>query len=562
MARSVIDLIFQATDKASGTANKIGNAVDGINSKASASVGKAAALGVAFAGAFAAVQVAASLASNAIGFIGTRITEASSANQSLISTTGTLSSVLDIPFKQAGMFVDQMNDSIFKATNVLPGATEEYIKLGNSIIDNLIPAAKSAEGILDPKKLIAITTAMSQNFGLIGKSSGVGQQDVTKGLGRAIGGGSLKELEDLMLFTENPALLNKLKEQLTKRGVSELKDLDQKARIDILNLVGGSLISPETKAALVDTLDARIEGLMSTLFDPKRGVFGFLNDIDSRGGKNVLDAVTKAFDSVMGIFNKIAEAFGKGGGSDTAALEIIFDFFSSISDVANMISGGINVEALSLFFDAMSGFFTAIQDAANRVISGDLMAAIDLGMYAQMLGENWANGIMDWISSIDWASVLIGLGRILIVMGFFASNFVAGFASALNARVAEMYVNAVNTIVYGIKGTFDSIAGAISSAFSSVASKVNAFFASLPSLAQQKLNEVSGGLVPAPTAANNMSGYSTSSMSVGGDNFYITINTGANPNNVGTFADELVRQLDAKWSQYKGARFNNAGLAL
>jgi hypothetical protein len=41
---------------------------------------------------------------------------------------------------------------------------------------------------------------------------------------------------------------------------------------------------------------------------------------------------------------------------------------------------------------------------------------------------------------------------------------------------------------------------------------------------------------------------------MGGDNFYITINTQSNPNNVTNFANELVATLDEVWKQYKSAR--------
>lgn len=560
MARATIDILFKAVDQASGTANKIGNAVDGINKKSELSIGKAASLGAAFGGAMMAIEAAANIASNAIGFIGTRISEASQANNDMISTTGMLQGLLDTSFGNAGTIVDKLGDSIFKATNALPGITKEYDELANSIIDNLIPAAKSAEGVLDPDKLIAVTTDLTKTFGLIGRNAGLQRADTTLGLSRAIGGGSMAELRNLGLFERNPALMNQIKEQLTQRGVTELKELDEKTRIEILRKVGGTLVSPETLSKLTDTLDARIEGLMGTLFDPKRGMFGFLRKLDDRGGKNVLDAVKDAFDGIMKIFEPLGKIAKNMGFSDAAGLELIFDFFSSVSDLGNMVAGAIDVNAITNFLTGVQILFDRIQEAASKVIDGDLAAAIDIGLYAQMLGENWANGIMDWIESIDWASVLIGLGRLIIVVGTFVTNLVAAFAAAINARVAEIYQSGVQTIIYGFKGIFDTISNAIVEAFNSVVSSVTSLLADMASKTQNQLNQAVG--LTAPTPANDMAGYRgyNTNLNMGGDNFYITIQTSSSTANVNEFANELIAILDTKWNQYKGSRFNLSGV--
>lgn len=696
MARSIIELVFQAVDKASGTANKIGQAVDNVNRKADLSFASAMKIGAAFSAGFLAVQNAANAAASAIGFVGSRIREASSANQELISTTGMLQGLLGVSFKEAGTIVDKLNDSIFKTTNALPGATKEYVELANSIVDNLIPAAKNAKGVLDTEKLIKTTTEMTAIFGLLGKGAGTTRENVTIGLTRAIGGtASLSELGRIDLFERNQALMNKIKEELAKRGAKELKDVNEATRIEILRKAGGTLITPETLAALTDTLDARLENLAGELFDPQRGMFGFLRRIDAREGQTVLDAVKKAFDSVRGIFDKIGEIAKKLGISDTAAIEAFFDVFSAISSFADKVKESINVDAIAKSLESTQGYFTAISEAASRFMNGDLGALVDVGAYAQLLGEDWGKALGDWINSIDWASALSNLGELITLATVFAANFVAGFGVGLNDAASSMWKAAVDTTAYGIVGTFqtlgeiiteafnstvetiaygiigtfdtffefvsdlvtntasliqsgvestvgwivsavqsavDTIAQAIANAFNSAASTLtgiisgitsgvvsgvqnavqsmanavinafnsaassiqgivssigqnivsavnsaisilNSFIASLPQKAQAAVNAASnpvGAVAGAVVGAITGRGYSNAStisavpvpaystnvskVSMGGDNFYITINTQSNPNNVTTFANELVATLDEVWKQYKNTR--------
>lgn len=735
MARSTIELVFQAVDKASDTANKIGQAVDNINKKADLSFASAMKIGAAFSAGFLAVQNAANAAASAINFVGSRIREASSANQELISTTGMLQGLLGVSFKEAGTIVDKLNDSIFKTTNALPGATKEYVELANSIVDNLIPAAKDAKGVLDTDKLIKTTTEMTAIFGLLGKGAGTTRENVTIGLTRAIGGtASLSELGRIDLFERNQALMNKIKEELAKRGAKELKDVNEATRIEILRKAGGTLITPETLAALTDTLDARLENLAGELFDPQRGMFGFLRKIDARGGQTVLDAVKKAFDSVKGIFDKIGEIAKKLGISDTAAIEIFFDIFSAISSFADTVKESINVDAIAKSLKSIQGYFTAISEAASRFMSGDLGfdaaskamsdnlgseaasklmsndlgseatskfmsgdlgALIDIGVYAQLLGEDLAKALKDWIMSIDWAGALSDLGELITVATVFTANFVASFGAGLldilssmcdavvdttaygivgiiqtlGEVITEAFNSTVDIVAYGIIGTFDtffefvsglvtntasliqsgvestvgwivsavqsavdtiaqavtnafnsaastlsgiisgitfgvisgvqnavqSMASAVINAFNSAASSIqgivssigqnivnavnsaisilNNFIASLPQKAQAAVNAVSnpvgavaGAVVGAVTGRNysnastisavTVPAYSTnvSKVSMGGDNFYITINTQSNPNNVTNFANELVATLDEVWKQYKSAR--------
>lgn len=554
MARSVIDLIFQATDKASGTAKKVGDAVESVGKKADFSASKAFSMGAAFSGGFAAMQGAIALASNAVGFFNDKLSQSAKMQTDAIGNAGGLAVALGKPFNEAVPIIDKLNATIDKTFGKLPGINQLYKDIAGGLIDNLVPAAKTLDGAVDFDLLQKKALDLSRTFGIIGTAQGVDSANIVKTLQRLMMGD--ESVKNLQLFESGTGarVLEDIKKEATAKGVDKLKDLESDVLLEIITKSGQKYITDEMLQAYQDSFDGALAGMQSTA----DMYFDFSKKLKGRGGKTVLDAAGQVIGSIMSVFDKVATGLGFSPDSFQNA---VYDFFTMLSEVVNTIGDNINMKSIVEYLTFINSFFNEMATSAEEVMSGSLESVVNIGMYAQLLGEDWANAIMNWVESIDWASALINLGRLLIVIGVFAANLVAGFATTINARVSEMYMSAVETIVYGLKEIFTSIGTEIVDGFKNLPNMVSDL---INSTIQSKINQGVGLDAPIPKANNNMSaisGYSGSmGTHIGGDNFYITIQTSANPNNVSSFADELVRLLDIKWSQYKGTRFNNSGV--
>ena len=184
----------------------------------------------------------------------------------------------------------------------LPGVTGDYRKLAGSILDNVLPAFKGIDGSLDMKGAEDSVVSLSTSFGLLGASSNVASNDISKGLSKALSGKSISELGDLIFFEEQPALLAEIQNQLTTRNVESLKDLDAQSRLDLLQGVGVKFSSPEYIGKINQTASSLLEGFSTTLFDQSEGVFGLMRDLDTKtkGSQSVYQQMGFLLDLTIG----------------------------------------------------------------------------------------------------------------------------------------------------------------------------------------------------------------------------------------------------------------------
>lgn len=434
-------LIIEAVDKASGVISGIDSKLDALGSNVG---GLGTQFGVAsFAGeaAFAAIGAAIDLASQAVGFFVDRLTQAGDTNQRLILTAGSLSGALGVGFDEAGVLLDQVNAKTKEIVDVLPGLTEDYQKIAASISDNLKDVA-TVNGQLDPAKLTDYAAELAATYGLL--AGELSPEAIAKTLGRALTGNvTLAQLGNLQLFEDNQALFSALKEAVTARGVSELRELDNATRAEILREVGARFASPEVIQELSNSFNGTIESFISEF----NNIFNFNKVLGGGRDASVLDAATEA-------------------------LNQIFELFSEISQIAYDAFGFTPDSILNAIYDTIE-FFSGIVDSISRYITdpqnqADLTARLQaIGELIAAIGDHWKN-----LQPIV-ENVFETIGAMLAVVIDFA-DFISGLLSGnkeqaenAKARLGESINNFFSQVVENITDFFNTLKNAFTNAVNS-----------------------------------------------------------------------------------------------
>lgn len=597
MPSTPVSLIFEAIDRASQTIGNLNSKIQGlgVSSKAVDS-----AISGFFTGAgIAAFNTAINAVTSSFGFLNDKIAEGSSRQAALISSAGSLSVSIGKPIAEATDILRELNVELTKSVASLPGTTQSYLDLANSISNSLVPAAKDLSGNLDVDRLQQVTKEITEAYGVIGAGQGVQTKDITKALQGAIAGRSLSELRNLLLFQEGTGnkVFQEIQNQLVARNVSNLKDLDEAARIEALKIAGEKFATDEFKEALGQTFEGKLEGI-KTVFDR---LTDFSRVLSSRNNLSVIDAGTDILTSVFDLFEKLAQALGTGlGFTDETALSLAFDGLKSIAAFIDKIAASFSVEGLGGLFASASAKVTQIFEQFNSFIGGDNIASADAIFNSGVdIGAKIGQAIADWANTIDWGAVLVDLGQITIAVIGLAGGIIAGFSEKLIpvlidilAQMAvvidEGYNNLINYIGNSINGWVESVTASVTNFGQSVIDKVNEMWNALTTAVSSAIESAKqtiqnfdfvsfaknigsaaissatnavvnaatggqGGSAKLEDASVGSSYYSRQNNYNASPNFNITVNGVGNDS--GRLADELMNAIDQRWNQYKNNYF-------
>lgn len=420
MAR--VDLIIKAIDQASNVIGSIDRRLQGLQNTTKGFVGDTILGGLAIGAGFAAVNTAINIATSAIGSFASALSNAADIQVESTVLAGQLSQLLNKSYEETNSILDQLNKNITEQVDVLPGLTEGYTRLGRQLLDSVIPAATELGGSLNTRKLIEYTTELSRAYGLLAQTTpGLTTGEVLTTLTKAISGTStIAELSRLDLFQKNPILLRGLREELIRRGVDELKDLDEAARVEVLRKVGNLILDDETVSRLSNTLQGRLEGFVTKLFDPTSGIFGFARQIETRGSQTVLSAVNNAVGQFFEVLNEISDIFADLGFRDTGALELIYDFFTWIAQQLN---------SLELLIKANRGKILQSLEFVRKFISGNS----SFGEFIYKLGESIGRLIGLNIDDILKGGQVFNdlAGKIISAIQVFIAGLISGIGQGL-----------------------------------------------------------------------------------------------------------------------------------
>lgn len=552
-ATNKIDLIFTAIDRATGTINNIDQ---GINKMKNSSSAFSTAMNGALMGAgMAAFNTAIAAVGASIDFMTDKINEAADRQTEAIGNAGGLAVAIQQPFADAQKQIDLLNESVNKNLAALPGATEAYKALAGSIIDNLVPAAEDLNGVLDPNKLREVTLELTRSFGLIGSGQGVGQTDITKALQRAFNGASFGELSNLQLFESGVGakVLEEIKAKTLAAGASDLKDLSEKARIEIINAAGQKFITPEMIDAYQKSFSGAVEGINTILFN----FTDFADKLETRGGKTVLDAAGEVINEIMNMFNVIAE--GLGFTNADIFKEVVFDSLMALANLIRSASDWVS--------RLLSGFE-----------SGNLLGNLEnISLMFQELGVKAGEAFVNWMSSVDWGQLLINIGEVAIAVLVALGGFLNGWYSQILPALQSALMSILDTIQAGITGMvmsageyvigfIDNVKNAVLNFVSSIGQKIGDAISSinigeivgnvkdwLVQQAKQATGQYSANSYDAQPLARPVYNYNLGTLSSPANSSYnqtnyITVTTGGTSQDI---ASAIVEALDRKWQEYR-----------
>jgi hypothetical protein len=327
-------------------------------------------------------------------------------------------------------------------------------------------------------------TSLSASLGALAVTSKTGMGNAGLSISRALGGASYSELQQLQFFQNNPAFLGQLQKQT---GGVELAELGVKERSDAILKVAQQLAGSEDYLKQSGKLlDSKMSTLMSDLFDPSSGIFGFFRDLNTEveGNQSVLSSISDSFDLLFGssgFFSKFSRMFkslnfdpmltlfngitslnktaekmmpfleqsaafiDSGGGlGDLFRLIPIWlsDRMKALTDGVLGKLGTINTASFEPFYAGFRNFLGGAVNGAAAFINSVVINAdkfwdtIDFGAIGLAIGVTLGDlvvAFVDLIAKVDWFKVLDLFGSGLWKM----FNYLTGIVLGLTGRVLQ-----------------------------------------------------------------------------------------------------------------------------
>lgn len=250
-----------------------------------------------------------------------------------VSAAGTFSALTGESYKESEKFVVSFGAELSKIAGALPGATADYQRVANSIMDNVIPAFKDANGVLNKGEFQKNLTDITKQMTLLGISSGTDAGAVGMFTARLLDG-NIASARNLLFADNNPAFINLLEQEMKKRGktLNDMKNISAKERIDVVKAVSGKLVTKDVIDAASNTVDGLIAGIQSNLFDPTSGVFGLLRDLNTaEGQQNVMTAVASGIKAAMDFFDAGAKLLSALGVPSVDPMLVLYNGINTIT---------------------------------------------------------------------------------------------------------------------------------------------------------------------------------------------------------------------------------------
>lgn len=250
-----------------------------------------------------AFDAAFDLGSKAIGGFMKSLEDASEATLMNIKTVGALATTIGSSFE----VTDKLNNKIIKGlaeqAAVLPGTTDDYVKFYRAVSDNVANASKEINGgVFSADAFEKQITKVSAKFTVLGGKLTAGQN--IKAFESILGGRSIKQLQRLEYFMQNPALMKGIQTTLKDDfGGKDISKLTKGARLQVVMKALDMSLTDDTVKRLSNTLDAYKESFLSKIFDPTIGLFGWLRDIDGNldnGVQTAYQGMTDFVGSIIG----------------------------------------------------------------------------------------------------------------------------------------------------------------------------------------------------------------------------------------------------------------------
>lgn len=400
-------------------------------------------LGKAFESAF-------DMGSKAIGGFIKSLDDASEATINNIKSVGGLATAIGTSFDET----DKLNNKIIKGlaeqAAVLPGNTDDYVKFYRGVSDGVAAASKEINGgVFSAEAFQKQITQVSSKFTVLGGKLTASQN--IKAFESVMGGRSIKQLEKLEYFMTNPALMAGIKTTLnTDFGGKDISKLTQGARLQVAMKALDVALTDDTVKRLSNTLDAYKESMLSQLFDPTVGLFGWLRDVDDNlenGTQTAYQGMTDFVGSIIGdkgVLTAIGDVLKALGFKFVDPMAQIRFYSMRAANFFNAIAA--NLREIAKFGRLDEGVKTiqswfvdapiAVASWALRNIR-ELMNLIRQSNFGEKVGKFLAtmiNGLAENLASGDGGI----LGELIKTVGYVGITLVKAVGSALVALLQNL----------------------------------------------------------------------------------------------------------------------------
>jgi hypothetical protein len=433
-------------------------------------------LSAAFSGAFNVAN------KGATGFINA-MKQAASIQSSSIATAGDFMKMTGQSFAEASKFVDGFSTRMADMASKLPGQTQDYVRMGRSITDNLIPAFKQLDGSLNTEEFSQALDEITRDATLRAVNTGTDINLAALGISRLLSGGSLSELQRLKFFEDNPAVFSFLEDEARKLG-RNIEDMSKRERVEVLRRA--LAVPDEVIKASTESIGGMVEGVRSSLLDPNVGLFGLLRDLDpaKEGTQSVESAARELLQYVLGPlgpFSRLTEVFDRVGlGVDPMAG--LYRFLNWMTDLVGSLNELVDstepfLERLSWSINGIGTTFRDLEKAAEaytfapgerrrlmfspkarRELVDDLW---NTGGHPWELGNEYARHFQNYIRNAVSGDVAYGLigESIATEINYLLNNLqysllLPNIAQGLGMEVAYL-VNKLSANIFGFLRTLD-----------------------------------------------------------------------------------------------------------
>jgi hypothetical protein len=470
MAQQQLSLIISAIDRATGPINKIRQSINGLGGGATKATQQAGGLSNAIA--FGMVKAQAAIAGVTMGYqkLTGAFRAAADAELEIMNAASGIAALAGIEFNEAAKFVDGFEASLAKTVERLPGATSSYISLSRAISDNVATAFQDAEGkIPDMDKFAKGLSRMSAAAGFLGASANLPQELTNIAISNALGGMSQKELRQLAFFQRNPAVLAGLDRNLDQyakklgKASLTLSQIDPESRMMVLLKTLEDLAGPEQQERSGKSVKGIFEGLRSSLFDPKGGIFGLERDLDEalEGTQNAYQQYAKLINSIFGVTGILAtlakplERMGFSSLGTRDPMKILANAFEWLDNQAQRLNTWLDKAQAKIpnltpenFGFQLSRFVNFVQGKILEFLQGPALDNV-----GEMIAEiiNAATGaIVSVITGADAGQTSSVVGRAFVVIVREIADALAGlswqsWAVIISAALTPVIVGAAVT---------------------------------------------------------------------------------------------------------------------
>ncbi|ACC84719.1 hypothetical protein [Nostoc punctiforme] len=339
-----------------------------------------------------------------------------------LALAGNLATQLGVNFGKAKGLVADTSIEISKMAEALPGENADYNAIFSQISATVAGNAKGDVGKFKEESM-----ELTKRFGVLSSIRGLDANQSGSAINRALAGTmGLSEVFQIDIFQKYPMLQSSVRDQLKAIGKSteDWKSLSNDMRSKILLTGAKGAVSDDTVASFSGTVDSMIAEAKSSLFDERRGIFGFLRTLGSMGGRSTLDSVQGAMQS----FKALLESLGSIKGFSVDPMEGVISVMDWFSDLAGSVNGVLNGEnsstITSFLTNTTTGFFEGFNNLVNLGLKG--ISNTNWGNLGKQVGVYIGDGFTKIFTRTDWGAISQILVKSLQGLGDFTLNFIMG----------------------------------------------------------------------------------------------------------------------------------------